>query len=195
MSTAPPPSRLAAQQRQDYGSEEMNYDEPECPRALSDLQLNLRINQGRPSSRSRNVSRGYWNQAREGSSLSSNSVSAGEDCEPPTKSRPLMLSLNPDKKAIRPRDGSASVAELKLPCAREDPERACRAAKWKKTILASRMPRSFSRQSIARRWAEGHAERPSPRSKRPRRSSSAVALRYRAAPGWSPARARLQRGS
>lgn len=117
MSRAPPHSRLHAQQRQDYGSEEMNYDEPECPQALSNLQLNLRINQDRPSSRNRNVSWGYKNQAHEGSSLTS--VSAAEEYGPPTKSRPLMFSLNPDKKANRPRDGKAP--EHKAPHAKEAP--------------------------------------------------------------------------
>lgn len=121
MSRAPPHSRLHAQQRQDYGSEEMNYDEPECPQALSNLQLNLRINQDRPSSRNRNVSWGYKNRAHEGSSLTS--ISAAEEYGPPTKSRPLMFSLNPDKKAHRPRDGKASGPEPKAARAKEAPDR------------------------------------------------------------------------
>lgn len=118
-SRAPSPSRSHAHQRQDYDNEELNYDETECPQALSNLQLNLRINQDRPSGRNRNVSWGYKNQAHEGSSVTS--VSAGEEYGPSTKSRPLMFSLNPDKKASRPRDGRSLVADPKAPRAKEVP--------------------------------------------------------------------------
>ncbi|KAK8783812.1 hypothetical protein V5799_009820 [Amblyomma americanum] len=97
--------------RRERDSDEEDVDEHECQKALSNLRLDLRINQDR-GRRNRNAAKGFKYQTPEsnsGSSYSSGEVADGGNA---SKARPMLFCLNADKKA-KDRDSKASLRDVK----------------------------------------------------------------------------------
>lgn len=109
-----------AQQRQEPCSDDENVDDHNYGKTLSNLRLDLRINQ-EPHRKNRYASGGGSIRQYPPDSYSASSYSSGENMNisHASKSRPLLFSLSPDKKPAKDRGSKTSVRDARTHRAKE----------------------------------------------------------------------------
>ncbi|KAL1422443.1 hypothetical protein MTO96_022309 [Rhipicephalus appendiculatus] len=100
--------------RNELYSDDEDVEEHNCGKALSNLRLDLRINQ-EPGRKNKNVHGGGVIRQYPMESYSPPSYSSGEDTNISrvSKSRPLLFSLNPDKKQAKDHGSKTSIRDAK----------------------------------------------------------------------------------
>ncbi|KAL3223811.1 hypothetical protein MRX96_027119 [Rhipicephalus microplus] len=113
-------SSAKAHHRDELQSDDANVEEHNCGKALSNLRLDLRINQ-EPGRKNKNVYGGGVIRQYPMESYSPPSYSSGEnmDISRVSKSRPLLFSLSQDKKQSKDRGSKTSIRDVKTHKAKE----------------------------------------------------------------------------
>lgn len=113
-------SSAKAHHRDELQSDDANVEEHNCGKALSNLRLDLRINQ-EPGRKNKNIYGGGVIRQYPMESYSPPSYSSGENMaiSRVSKSRPLLFSLSQDKKQSKDRGSKTSIRDVKTHKAKE----------------------------------------------------------------------------